>query len=148
MRVIKRGLTVILVGALLSGCGVLQLDSSKVKEQDVLKYNELVAGTVASYAQGKLKSEEEKEQVLKYLTTDEGWSFVETAPIQPEPLTEEQKQAFQLNGIIYDEYFTALGADGVREVIILSGQGAKMFVTILWGKDALHSISREVVTNE
>jgi hypothetical protein len=146
MKVRKFGL-VLLATSMLTGCGILPYDALKTKEKEVTEYNTMLTKTLGSYAQNKILADSEKEKLLSFILKDEVWALASQSGITLDVLKEEELTAFKVKGIVYDEYFTSLGADALREVLIITGKDYRMYVTVIWGKNTIHSIDRVVKKN-
>lgn len=146
MRHKKYFMILILIVPLISGCGLLPLNDTETKKKEVEQYNKMVEETLNSYVDMQIVAEKEKESMLKFVTKDSEWSWSDSYKVKA--LTPEELDAFQIYSIVYDEYFTSLGASAVREVIIISGYKHRMYVTIIWGQDGILSIDREVKKDE
>lgn len=130
---------------MLSGCGLLKFSDMAEKKKEMEEYNKIVNITLENYTKANILAKQEKDNLMGYLLRDESWGVVEKLEVTFNKLTEEEKDAFTINGVVYDEYFTALGADGVREVIIINGKERTMYATVIWGKEDVYSIDRVVV---
>ncbi len=139
MKGLGKGLAVIGVLALLTGCGGVQQ-----AEQDISSYNKLVDATLSGYALSRAYAESQNSLLKEYVL--HGSEF--ETPTRLENLTPTEQEAFKLNTVVLDDYFTSLGSEGVREVLVLKGTGGRMFVTAVWGSDSLLDLERKVFLNE
>jgi hypothetical protein len=136
-----------LVGILLlltlSGCNGLPSKTSDLKEKEITEYNKLVSATLNAYMSESLNADRSKSDLLLLLTKDKELSLPPSVKL-PQVLSPEESVAFNTYGVIYDKYFTSVGADAVREVLVLRGNGYSMFATVIWGKGEIQSLSRVV----
>lgn len=144
MKRLKKGIFSITALIMLSGCSPFSNDVN-IKKKDVENYNALVETTVDNYVTSKIFAEKNKEDLLNFVLNDKEWSLVKNLETTFEELSEDEVEAFKMRSIVYDKYFTALGADGVREVIILTGSGYRAYITIIWGSKEIYSINRVVM---
>lgn len=128
--------------SLLSGCSYLVSDIDRTKKE-VEEYNTLVEDTVNAYTVIRKVAETNNRGILRYVTTDKEFSFVED--LETKELTDKEKEAFKHPTVIYDKYFTSLGADAVREVLVISGKKHRMFVTAVWNQEQIVYLDRKVV---
>jgi hypothetical protein len=147
VHLIKLVTLLVLCSLLLSGCSFLPLADLGSKKVKVKEYNILVDGTLNSYPKVKKFAESEKTKMFDFILKDTKWETFEKADsfVALKPLTKEEKEALGVYAVVYDKYFTSLGADGIREVIILNGTYIRLYITLLWGKDTVYSVNRKVV---
>lgn len=142
MRSIKVWCLGVFVTCILSGCGIVPVWDLKAKEAEINEYNKLVEDTLDYYIKSKTFAINNKEDLMNFILYDKSSDLFSEHKLTK--LTKEQLEAFKIHGVIYDEYFTALKAEGVREILIINGRGYRMYVTVIWGKDKVHYISRVV----
>lgn len=126
----------------ISGCS--SGSSASNAQQNVAQYNQLVDSTLNGYAASKAYAETQNQQLKDYLL--HGSDF--ETPVKLPNLSAAEKEAFKLNTVVMDDYFTSLGSEGVREVLVVKGVGARMFVTATWGKGKLLDLDRKVFKDE
>lgn len=127
---------------LLSGCGSTQeLQTKKVEE-----YNAMATGTVNSYSDIVNKITEEQVKLENYLIFDSKYPLAEDAKYNlVTPLSERELENFNdYNSVIDNDYYTSLGANTVRQVLVVKGQKQIMYATIVWKKDKIISIERVI----
>lgn len=147
MKVAKIAVVSLIVATLLSGCDALPFSDVNATRQRVTEYNDLVKGTLDSYTSSKVNATKQKEAMIAYVTQDKEWSDVSIqTSLDVRPLTTAEKDSFELYGVVYDKFFTSIGATSLREVLVINGNDTRMFVTIIWSGDAVVSISRVVQT--
>lgn len=125
---------------LLSGCGVLPTTDLNAKRLEVEEYNSLVSSTLSAYTAIKQKAEGELYNLADFvLRGGENYQGVSL-----ESLTEGELESFNNFNIFYNGYFTSVGADSVRQVLILKGYDKVLYVTVIWGTEDIHSVDRVV----
>lgn len=133
-------LIVLLVSALmLSGCVFGNADIRSA-EKEVNEYNNIVKSTVEAYTGVTEFIKNNEEKLLDVVLKDDTWSL---AP-EITSLTEEEKECFKVNAVVYNYTFTALGATSIRQVLVINGRGKQMVVTVIWEKDKILSLKRRV----
>lgn len=129
----------------LTGCSTLQVSGTSLAQQTVNNYNLLVAHTLADYAQAKLVADQGKSALFAFLTSDTPSPLVKSVSHQLPALTPSQLRSFKQSSVAFDNYFTALGATGVREVTIIDSPSYKLYATTLWNAKGLYALNRTVV---
>lgn len=137
-------ITGLVMTSILSGCEIF--DQTKSQEKDVNDYNKQVATTITDYAASKVTAEKHKDELMNFLLKDEGFDLLAKAKYSIAPaLSKKQSEAFKIhNSVIFDDYYTSLGASSIREVIVIKGSKMTMYATIIWTKDSIFSIERKV----
>lgn len=147
MRLLKFLLLFLLVGAL-SGCGVLFVDKS-AKLADVEEQNALVQSTLSAFNDSKSFALQFRDTLIpllvKNFTADDlGRLGLSTDLNNVVPLSDEELEAFRVYVVVHDEFYTSLGADTTREIILIKGDSKMLYVTAIWGVDSLKMLTREV----
>jgi predicted small lipoprotein YifL len=130
------------IAASLSGCGISPSSDLNVKKAEIQEWNSKTEQTIQAYEKVKSYADLQKSAMLDYVLKDTTWSIHSGL----QPLTKEQLVAFKVKSIVHDKYFTSIGANAVREVLVINGIGQRMYVTIIWGKDSITSLERVVIT--
>lgn len=133
----------LLIVLILSGCNGVPIQGAGSKEKQVDEYNSLVKETLNAYVKADSFAQMNNKDMLKYVTKDSDWGLLSGVKT-PEKLSQLELKSFETYGTIYDKYFTSIGADSVREVVVINSANYNMFVTIIWSKDKIQSISRAV----
>ena len=141
MKVKKCLLWLIISSSLLGGCNILDKQQD-MKLEEIRTHNKLVDDTVNNFAVVKNFAEGNKEGLMRFILQDELWNWGHKAEL--EPLTDEEKESFKIKGVVYDEFFTSLGASGVREILVINGTNHRMYVTVIWGEEDIISLERVV----
>lgn len=148
MKLFSRGVLFLAVFGLLpviTGCSSVEVNSVGLTQQKVEAYNTLVAHTLADYAQAKLVAQSENSSVLSFLSQDIASSAVAKVASSVQPLTPKELTLFKYYTVVYQGYFTALGASGVREVVVLASKNKRLYGTMLWNSQGLYALSRVVL---
>ncbi|HBG5344181.1 TPA: hypothetical protein KQG29_001545 [Clostridioides difficile] len=109
-------------------------------------YNKLVSSTLESYKKA-FKYAQSKKNIIEDLYKDTGIVLDEKYKLKR--MTDDEKKAFEIrNSIALDKYFTSLGMDGVKEIIILNGSDNYIMTIVLYfGVDNLLAIERSIYVN-
>lgn len=118
----------------------------KSKKEEVTNYNNLVQATMDDYSKERAYAEQVNSHILQFAIKD--WDLDIMKGLTFTPLTEEEKQAFTLYAVVSDNYFTSLGSEGVREVIIINGKQKHMIVNLIWKDNKVIDVNRRVINNE
>ncbi|MNL91301.1 hypothetical protein D3C81_10330 [compost metagenome] len=118
----------------------------KSKKEEVTNYNNLVQDTMKDYSAERAYAESVNSHILQFALND--WKLDIMNGLSFTPLTEEEKQAFTMYAIVSDNYFTSLGSEGVREVIIINGKQKHMIVNLIWKGNKVIDVNRRVINNE
>lgn len=132
---------------LLSGCSsFMGLNNSQQRQQEVAQYNQTVAKTLSSYGIAKKLAKDNSDNVYDFSIKDTSFPLLANAKqTGVEKLTKSQRKDFaDYSSIIYDDFYTAYGASGVREVLVIKGANSIMYVTLIWGAKELISVDRVV----
>ena len=127
---------------LTSGCAISPINSIDSKEKEVSDYNKMVEETFSSATNVRYFAESEKSNMLDFVLRNKDWEYF-TGDFKH--LSKEELESFSLEGVVHDKYFTSLGADSLREVLVINGKKHRMFVTIIWGIEKVYSVDREVI---
>lgn len=131
----------------LSGCGVLSPSQIEQKQAEVDEYNKLYQETAIAYKKEKSLAVESKDNLINYLLTGKEWGGITDDTMLPSTkLSDTEVEAFERNGVAKDTFFTALGASGLREVLIINGDRYRMYATVIWLDNKVYSIERKVVS--
>lgn len=145
MKMLKITAVSLVLATLLSGCNSVPFSDVNVTKQKVAEYNELVDGTLDAYTKAKVNATDQKDSMFNYIIKDQEWLGVSSqTSLNLTPLTPDQLKSFELYGVVYDKFFTSLGVTAIREVLVINGNGYRMYVTILWGEKEVVSVSRVV----
>lgn len=137
---------VLAVGSLfvLSGCSDVSISGQLVASSRVESFNNLVVNTLSYFSKSELVANKYKGDLLSFLVSDSKNPTVLKVLHDVTPLSDVEKTAFAVYSTDYDNYFTALGSTGLREVVIISSQGYKMYATALWNENGLYDLNRVV----
>lgn len=127
----------------LSGCS--GLSDADAKRKEVEEYNTLVSTTVDTFTEVKTYAETSQRDLLGYLKNNTEWDNLSAKEEGSENVTPEVLDGFGTASVVYNDYFTSIGASAVRQVLVLRGDGYIMYATVLWGKDEVISLTRRVV---
>lgn len=129
---------------ILSGCGTMS-SAYKAKESEVTEYNDLVASTLTAYGTLKVMADNNKEVLLDFIFTNKNQTKIFLPDVKPIHLTEDEIKLFERRSVIYDDYYTSLGSDGLREVLVIKGlKGYIMYVTLVWSEEGITLFEREI----
>ncbi|HBF1820583.1 hypothetical protein [Clostridioides sp. ZZV15-6597] len=120
--------------------------SYDVAYNKVETYNKLVSSTLESYKKA-LTYAQSKKNIIEDIYKDTGIALNEKYKLKR--MTSEEKKAFEIrNSIALDKYFTSLGMDGVKEIIILNGSDNYIMTIVLYfGINDLLAIERNIYIN-
>lgn len=140
----KSVLGVLILSSTMLFTGCRYTVTSKVVEDKVQVYNDTLDKTLKTYITVLSKAKENNSYLLDYLVTDVNIASVLNIK-DSDTLSEEYKEALEINGVVQDYYFTSYGATGLREVIILNSPRNTMYATVVWDEDGdILSIKRVV----
>lgn len=135
---------VTLCTVILTGCGTMST-SYKAKESEISDYNDLVANTLTSHATLKVMADNNKEALLDFIFTNKNQMKLFEPDVKVVHLTDDEVKLFERRSIIYDDYYTALGSKGLREVLVIKGlSGYTMYVTLVWSEKGITLFEREI----
>lgn len=137
----KKKLMLVLVLMLLNaGCS-----SVEYREKEIEGYNKVVETTKENYEEGKKKSKEERERVIEDIVKD---GEISKKYIK-DRLSEEEKEQFEVIQEVRSAYYTALGGEGVREIVFIAGkEGNLMYIELIWGEEGLRGVERKILQNK
>lgn len=120
----------------LTGCGYL---TGRTKEM-ITDYNSRLEKTLLTYEELKQKSEKNQEELLSFILgeTNELMGFSEIEDLNNVSVSPDS------HIVIRNDYFTAMDATALREVLVLQGDSL-VYVEVIWGTDGIISITRRVV---
>lgn len=129
---------------ILTGCGEYS-KTYQSKKTEIEEYNQLVKDTLIAYERTKTFAETQQEYVEGFIFEDKYFKTLVESDVIPPLLTPEQKDIFSYRSIIYNDFYTSLGADTVRQVIVVKGKNNYvMTVIILWSEDKIKDFKRDV----
>lgn len=133
-----------LLGVLfLSGCG-FTVNVAELKREEIMRENALVESTLSSYYTNKEIAEEKKDALLRYalygVKSDQLFSSSFSDDGSEEALASEKDPY----AIVYDKYFTALGATSLREIIVMNFEEKVVYINALWDKEGLVWLDKKV----
>ncbi|MFA8998085.1 hypothetical protein ACEI87_10440 [Clostridioides difficile] len=120
--------------------------SYDVAHNKVENYNKLVSSTLESYKEA-FTYAQSKKNIIKDIYKDTGTALDKKYKLKR--MTEEEKKAFEIrNSVALDKYFTSLGMDGIKEIIILNGSDNYIMTIVLYfGVNDLLAIERNIYIN-
>lgn len=138
-----RSRVVVLISAVaicvtLSGC--TNGPSVAAKKAQIEQYQTTVKQTLAAYNSVSKFADDNKEEMLDLV-----FGIKSSSDLYAESLDYMDLGEFSRDSVVYDKYFTAYGATGVREVLQFPGFSTRLYVTVVWGTDSIISIERQVV---
>jgi hypothetical protein len=133
---------------LLTGCYPIPTLNISAEKQKVTNYNLLVAKTLANYVEYKGLAKKEQNSLISFLLSNKRVLPLAGKALSVTPLTQKEFNSFkQYHFVSFNHYFTALGASGVREVLIIDSQNYRMYVTLIWGNKVVIYLNREVIAS-
>lgn len=135
----KKLLLLVIIFCLLfsfTGCGYL----TGRTEEMVTDYNNRLEKTLLTYEMLKQEAEKNQESLVSFILgeTKEFMGFSEIEDLNTVTVSSNS------HIVIRKDYFTALDATALREVLLLQGEDL-VYVEVIWGTDGIISITRRVV---